>query len=84
MLLSLFQLKDICGNATGCSLTILVAASLEAFVVVQAVRLDAEVSISFIHECHCESVSFLCPQDWTWKNTEEHCDRDKEVLRDLR
>lgn len=57
------------GRAAGCFLTVLIAASLKAFVIVQAMRLDAVVSISFIHECHRESVSFLCPQDWTWGKT---------------
>lgn len=54
-----------------CFLTIIIAASLEVLVIVQAMRLNAVVSISVIHEGHSECISFLCPQHWTWVNAVE-------------
>lgn len=57
-------------NVTGSFLTILIAASLEPFVIVHAVRLNAVISLSHIHECHSESISFLSPQYGTWTNAE--------------
>jgi len=74
MILSPLKL-NILNDGNGCFLTVLIADSLEAFIVLQAMRLDAVISISFIHESHSESVSFLCPQDWTWTNTNTQCDR---------
>lgn len=51
-------------------LTVSIMASLIKLVV-QAMRLDAVVSVSFIHESHSESISFLCPQHWAWTNGEQ-------------
>lgn len=51
-------------------LTVSIMASLVKLVV-QAMRLDAVVSVSFVHESHSESISLLCPQHWTWTNREQ-------------
>ena len=63
----------------GCFLTIIVDASLEAFLIVQTMRIDAVVSLSFIHECHFDSVSFLSPQDRPLTEAAVQC----KVLREL-
>lgn len=75
----IIQSKDIIATE-GCCLTVIIAASLELFVIVQAMRLDAVVFISSIHECHSESISFLCPQDRAWTNAGQ---KQWKVLREL-
>lgn len=67
------------GLSTGCLLTVLIAASLKAFVIVQAVGLDAVVPVSSIHKCHSESIPFLCPQDRTWTNAGEYYNQTRGV-----
>lgn len=57
-----------------CFLTVVRSASWGELVVLQAMRLNAVVAISFVHERHSDSVPFLCPQDWTWTNV-QHCHR---------
>lgn len=63
----------------GCFLTVIIDTSLEAFLIVQAMRMDAVVCLSFIYECHFESISFLCPQDWPLTKAAEQ----RKVLREL-
>lgn len=52
--------------------TILVAGALEAFLKLQAVRLDTVVPVCLVHERHLEGVPDLSPQHRPWVQDSKH------------
>ena len=61
--------------------TILVAGALEAFLKLQAVRLDTVVPVCLVHERHQEGVPDLSPQHRPWVQDSKHTHRSYTLTR---